>query len=904
MTTPSRQQYLSVKRQYPDAIVFYRLGDFYETFDDDAKLMAKELDIVLTSRKVSKKQRVPMAGIPHHSAENYIARLIKLGYKVAICEQIGSTPINGLVPREVQRVITPGTVVEGSLLADNENNYLAALIVTDNKAGIAFADITTGQFGATQLQNRDIDRLILNEITRLKPAEVLIPHDKSADLFRSLKIPHSLYDSWRFDLDQARQELQRHFDVATLDGFGLAGKPLAIQAAGAIIQYVAETQKAALNHITHLTAYSTDNFMDLDASTRRNLELTETIRRGSVQGSLLDVLDKTITAMGGRLLRTWLHQPLLDVAALNSRLDDVERFTTQTLARGDIRTYLKEVADLERLTNRVSQGIATPRDLQAIQRSLEVVPQLQMVLTGLFGDAEGEAKAEADAKTDPNLDTPIPNPHLPISNLQSPSPILYSPFSILHSLAPCQDIVNLIDQAIADEPPATLSKVGIIRSGFSAELDSIIAGSRDAKVWVANLEGVERERTGIKSLKVGFNKVFGYYLEVTRANADQVPPEYIRKQTLVNAERYITPELKEYENLILNADERQLEVEVRIFKEVCAQIAASAQRLLTTARTLAYLDVVTALAEVALHNNYVRPALSDDAPLEIINGRHPVVETMPLVDADGLATAFVPNDIRMSSEELIHIITGPNMSGKSTFLRQVALIVLMAQIGSFVPADRAHIGLVDRIFTRIGAQDEIHAGQSTFMVEMVETAAILSQSTGRSLLILDEVGRGTSTYDGLAIARAVVEYIHNNPKIRAKTLFATHYHELTEVAKYLPHLRNYNVAVAEEGSKVIFLHKIVPGGADRSYGIHVAQIAGIPKAVIDRANEILEELEGNADFQERRERTRQTFSGVQMSFLAPEVHPLVEEIKEIDVDSLSPLEALNKLYELKQRATE
>ncbi|MCB0186536.1 MAG: DNA mismatch repair protein MutS, partial [Caldilineaceae bacterium] len=387
----------------------------------------------------------------------------------------------------------------------------------------------------------------------------------------------------------------------------------------------------------------------------------------------------------------------------------------------------------------------------------------------------------------------------PISNLQSPSPILYSPFSILHSLAPCQDIVNLIDQAIADEPPATLSKVGIIRPGFSAELDSIIAGSRDAKVWVANLEGVERERTGIKSLKVGFNKVFGYYLEVTRANADQVPPEYIRKQTLVNAERYITPELKEYENLILNADERQLEVEVRIFKEVCAQIAASAQRLLTTARTLAYLDVVTALAEVALHNNYVRPALSDDAPLEIINGRHPVVETMPLVDADGLATAFVPNDIRMSLEELIHIITGPNMSGKSTFLRQVALIVLMAQIGSFVPADRAHIGLVDRIFTRIGAQDEIHAGQSTFMVEMVETAAILSQSTGRSLLILDEVGRGTSTYDGLAIARAVVEYIHNNPKIRAKTLFATHYHELTEVAKYLPHLRNYNVAVAEEG---------------------------------------------------------------------------------------------------------
>jgi DNA mismatch repair protein MutS len=421
---------------------------------------------------------------------------------------------------------------------------------------------------------------------------------------------------------------------------------------------------------------------------------------------------------------------------------------------------------------------------------------------------------------------------------------------------------------------------------------------------VANLEPVERQRTGIRSLKVGFNKVFGYYIEVTRANANQVPPEYIRKQTLVNAERYITPELKEYESLILNADERQLEVEVRIFKEICAQIAASSQRLLATARALAYLDVVTALAEVALHNNYVRPVLSEEDRLEISGGRHPVVERMPLRDADGLAISFVPNDVRLSREELIHIITGPNMAGKSTFLRQVALIVLMAQIGSFVPAEQAHIGLVDRIFTRIGAQDEIHAGQSTFMVEMVETAAILAQSSPRSLLILDEVGRGTSTYDGLAIARAVVEYIHNNPKIRAKTLFATHYHELTEVAKYLPHVYNYNVAVAEEGNRVIFLHKIVPGGADRSYGIHVAQIAGIPKTVIDRANEILEELEGSADLREKREHTRQAFSGVQMSFIGPETHPLVDELKTLDVDSLSPLEALNKLYELKQRAVE
>ncbi len=876
MTTPVRRQYLQIKKQYPDTIVFFRLGDFYETFDQDAKTIAKALDIVLTSRKVAANQRVPMAGVPHHSAESYIARLIRAGFKVAICEQIGSDPINGLVPREVTRVITPGTVVEDSLLSDTENNYLAAIILRQQRAGIAYVDITTGEFAATQLQGDDIDRLLLNEITRLKPAELLAPDPASSAPVAVLRTPTSLYEEWRFELEHARQELQRHFDVATLDGFGLHGKPLAVQAAGAIIQYLNDTQKQALGHISRLTAYSTDSFMDLDASTRRNLELTETIRGGSGQGSLLHVLDKTITPMGGRLLRTWLHQPLLDVAALNSRLDDVDLFTGATLARGDSRARLKDMADLERLTNRVSQGIALPRDLQAIQRSLAAVPDIQRTIDGLrpLNGSEAERK---------------------IHNLKA---------KIQSQLDGCPEIVTLIAHAIADEPPAVLSKVGVIRPGFSAELDGIIAGSRDAKKWVAGLEGVERQRTGIPSLKVGFNKVFGYYIEVTRAHASRVPAEYIRKQTLVNAERYITPELKEYESLILNADERQLEVEQRIFKEVCAQIAAAADKLLKTSRALAYLDVMTALAEVALANNYTRPELATDDTLEISGGRHPVVERIPLTDAEGIPTAFVPNDVSLSREELIHIITGPNMSGKSTFLRQVALIVLMAQIGSFVPASRARVGLVDRIFTRIGAQDEIHAGQSTFMVEMVETAAILSQSTPRSLLILDEVGRGTSTYDGLAIARAVVEYIHNNPKIRAKTLFATHYHELTEVAKILPHVRNYNVAVAEEGSRVIFLHKIVPGGADRSYGIHVAQIAGIPKAVIDRANEVLEQLEGNADMRDRREATRQIISGVQMSFLPPETHPLIEEIKAMDVDSLSPLEALNTLYKLKKQASE
>ncbi|MBE7471539.1 MAG: DNA mismatch repair protein MutS [Anaerolineales bacterium] len=882
MTTPVRQQYLSVKKQYPDTIVFFRLGDFYETFDEDARTIAKALDIVLTSRNVDKGQRVPMAGVPYHAVESYLARLIRAGFKVAICEQLGSEPIKGLVPREVIRVVTPGTVVESNLLTAKENNYLAAVVIQGERAGIAFVDITTGEFAATQVQGHDLARLLLNEITRLKPAEIIAPNPASLEPFEPLSTPRSLYDEWRFEAGHAQQVLQRHFEVATLDGFGLGGKPLAVQAAGAIIQYVADTQKQALAHIARLTAYNTDAFMALDAATRRNLELTETIRSGAVQGSLLGVLDKTITPMGGRLLRTWLHQPLLDVTALNERLDAVETFFNDTLARGDLRARLKEIADLERLTNRAIQGIAQPRDLLAIRRSLEAVPVIQQTLENLRFTIYDLRLTEKPTSSSPNLESPI-------SHLK---------------LDACADISSLIAQAIVDDPPAVIAKGGFIRPGFSAELDGIIASSREAKVWVANLEPQERQRTGIKSLKVSFNKVFGYYIEVSHANRDLIPPDYIRKQTLVNAERYITPELKEYESLILNADERQLEVETRIFKEVCARIGAAAERILATSRGLAYLDSVAALAEVAQHHNYQRPSLSDDDVLEIINGRHPVVETMPLLDADGLATAFVPNDVCLSREELIHIITGPNMSGKSTFLRQVALIVLMAQIGSFVPADKAKIGLVDRIFTRIGAQDEIHAGQSTFMVEMVETASILSQSTPRSLLILDEVGRGTSTYDGLAIARAVVEYIHNNPKIRAKTLFATHYHELTELARYLPHVRNYNVAVTEEGNKVVFLHKIVPGGADRSYGIHVAQIAGIPKAVISRANEILEELEGSADFQEKKARVRDAFSGgVQMSFLGPETHPLIEEIKALEVDQLSPLEALNKLYELKQKAT-
>jgi DNA mismatch repair protein MutS len=855
--TPVRRQYLQIKKQYPGAIVLFRLGDFYETFDEDAKIVSKVCDIVLTSRPVGKNQRVPLAGVPYHAVEGYIAKLIKAGHKVAIVEQMGEQTARGLMPREVTRVITPGTVVEPTLLEEKRNNYLAALIIEDNKAGIAYADITTGEFATTQLSSDNIEQAAMEELERLQPAECLIQDTATPPIGQST---HSLtyhftkYDGWRFELGNARQALLDHFGVASLAGYGCEALPLAVRAAGAIVQYLRETQKAALAQLNDLRTYSTSEFMTLDASTRRNLELTQTIRTGSVKGSLLGVLDATVTAMGGRLLRQWLNQPLLDVGKLEQRLDAVEALYQDTPTRTRVIALLKELPDLERLASRVVQRIAVPRDLVGIRQSLEKVPQIREALLQ------------------------VRNAH-PLQTL-------------LSQLDPCEEIASLLREAIVADPPATLASGGVIKPGFSAELDGIIAASRNAKNWVANLEQAERKRTGIKNLKVGYNKVFGYYIEVTKPNLDAVPKDYIRKQTLVNAERFITPELKEYESLILNAQERILDIEARIFREVCDQVAAGAERLLSTARALAHLDVYAALAEVAIRNNYVRPVLTDGDEIEIIAGRHPVVEITRREEP------FVPNDAHLNSEERILIITGPNLSGKSTFIRQVALIVLMAQIGSFVPADKARIGLVDRIFTRIGAQDEIWAGQSTFMVEMIEMANILHHATNRSLLILDEIGRGTSTYDGLSIAWAVVEYIHNHPRLRAKTLYATHYHELTELANLLPRVRNYNVAVAEEGDRVIFLHKIVPGGADRSYGIHVAQLAGLPKAVIHRAQEILEQLE--RDSQRAPIRPRR-IAEVRQLALFPETSPIIEELKRLDIESMTPLEALNKLYELQQK---
>ncbi|MFQ5398059.1 MAG: DNA mismatch repair protein MutS [Anaerolineae bacterium] len=849
--TPSRKQYLDIKAQYPDAIVFFRLGDFYETFDKDAELAARELDLVLTSRPQGKNMRVPMAGVPHHAAEGYIARLIAKGYKVALCEQIGTQPVKGLMPREVVRVFTAGTVIEPGMLDAGRNNYLTAVVADGDRYGLAYADITTGEFATTVIDGR---RPLTEELARLSPVELLVPDGEFTLSEQARTITH--LPVWRFEEGNARQTMLRHFGVSTLAGFGCEEKPLAVRAAGAILHYLQETQKGAIGQIQRLATYSIEGYMALDAATRRNLELTESIG-GERAGSLLSILNTTVTPMGMRLLRRRIARPLLNVNELNHRLDQVETFFNDGLLRADIRATLKGLPDLERLTNRVLSGKTVPRDLEHVRLVLEAIPVLSEQLA-------------------------VTSDGSPLSSLHS----------LITNLDPCPGTAGLIRRAITEDAPTNFNKMGVIKPGFSAELDGVMNSSAHAREWVAQLEPRERERTGIQSLKVGFNKVFGYYIEVTRANSHLVPDDYIRKQTLTNAERYITPELKEYETLILNAEERILQIERRVFAEVCGQVAQTAPRLLQTAAALARLDVAAALAEAAVNNDYVRPELVGDETMEIWDGRHPVVEHSLSMER------FVPNNCTFDGDHRIQIITGPNMAGKSTFLRQVALITLMAQIGSFVPASKARIGLADRIFTRIGAHDELHAGRSTFMVEMVETAEILNHATHRSLLILDEIGRGTSTYDGLSIAWAVVEFLHNHPRLKPRTLFATHFHELTGLADLLPMVSNYNVAVADEGDNVVFLHQIVPGGADRSYGIHVAQLAGLPRDVINRANEILKELERHAPTASV-EPSR--FTPTQQMALFPETSPILEELAELDVNTLTPLEAINKLYEWKRR---
>jgi DNA mismatch repair protein MutS len=846
--TPIRKQYLQIKRQYPDAILFFRLGDFYETFDQDAETAARELDIVLTSRNVAKGVRIPMAGIPYHAAENYLARLIERGYHVAICEQIGDQPVKGLVPRKVTRVVTPGTVMEPGLLPGDANNYLVCVVPQEERAGVAYVDITTGEFAVTELVAGENGATLRAELIRLRPAEILHPDNFPPG--EGLPGHSTAWPAWRFEPGRSQEALLKHFEAASLDGFGLRGLPVAARAAGGIVQYLAETQPAALRLLSRLSTYHLDEFMTLDAATRRNLELTETIRGGAKRGALLGVLDHTVTPMGRRLIHQWVSKPLLNVEQIQRRQAGVAYFVSGGLVRAELRAALKPLGDLERLTQRIAGGTAQPRDLAAVRGTLQRLPALRALL-------------------------PADEPDLSV---------------VLKGFSLCAEELNLLEAALAEDPPATLQNAGVICPGFSAELDGVVERSRHAREWIAGLEAVERKRTGIKTLKVGYNKVFGYYLEVTRANAEMAPAEYIRKQTLVNAERYITPELKEYETLVLNAEDRIREIEARLFKEVCERLAGSAHRLLATARVVARLDVLASLAEAAVLGGYIRPEVVAEDVLDIYEGRHPVVEQLLSGER------FVPNDSVFEPGERIRIITGPNMSGKSTFLRQVALIALMAQIGSFVPAGRARIGLVDRIFTRIGAQDEIHAGQSTFMVEMVETANILNHATGRSLLVLDEIGRGTSTYDGVSIAWAVVEYIHNHPQLRAKTLFATHYHELTQLAELLPGVRNYNVAVSEAEGRVVFLHKIVPGGADRSYGIHVGQLAGLPRPVVQRAGEILSQLEASSG-----KAVKLNPQAAQQLALFPETNPLLKELKSLDMNTLSPIEALNKLYEWQRK---
>jgi DNA mismatch repair protein MutS len=846
--TPIRQQYLDIKKDYPDTIVFFRLGDFYETFDEDAEITARELDIVLTSRPIGNGVRAPLAGIPYHAVENYLARLIEKGHHVAICEQVGDQPAKGIFPRKVVRVVTPGTVTEAGLLPGDANNYLAAVVLDGETASVSHTDVTTGEFAVTELPLEALRA----ELTRLHPAEIIHPDNQI--LPDGISGHLTTLPAWKFEPGKCSEILLAQFKSTTLTGFGLKEHSLSVRSAGAIVQYLKETQLDALNLLTSLRVYSLNEFMTLDASTRRNLELDETLRgdpanptRGLRKGSLLGTLDYSITPMGKRLMHQWVSQPLLHVEKINKRQDGVQAFFDNGMMRAELREALKPISDLERLVNRVLAGSAQPRDMVAMRSTLGYLPKIKAVISD----------------------------RLPVGQWTV-----------------CEEELNLLQNAIDDDPPATLQNSGVIRAGYSAELDGVIEASKHAREWIANLEGVEREKTGIKTLKVGYNKVFGYYIEISRGAADRAPENYIRKQTLVNAERFITPEMKEYETLVLNAEERIKEIETRLFRELCSELAKAAHKILSTARALAELDVLSALGEVAALEGYSRPEVHEGSGLEIHDGRHPVVEQLLSNDR------YIPNDVIFEKGEVVRVITGPNMSGKSTYLRQTALIVLMAQMGSFVPAASAKIGLVDRIFTRIGAQDEIHAGQSTFMVEMVEAANILHHATARSLLILDEIGRGTSTYDGLSIAWGIIEYIHNHPHLRSKTLFATHYHELTQLADLLPGIRNYNVAVSEADNKVVFLHKIIAGGADRSYGIHVAQMAGLPAPVIGRANEIMVELEKTSG-----RAVKINPQAAQQAALFPETSPLLDELKKLDVNSLSPIEALNKLFEWQKNFT-
>ena len=864
--TPAMRQYLEVKERYPDCIIFFRMGDFYEMFFEDAVTASRVLEITLTSRNKNREDAIPLCGFPYHAASSYIAKLIEKGFKVAVCEQVEDPKLaKGVVKREVTRVVTPGLVLDTENLDAKENNYLAALTVRGGRFALAFVDISTGEFRVAEAEEREFFRA---ETAGLPIREILVAEDlRDDDLIRSVvgegehcrinRLPPD-----RFDPATAVALLRDHFPDEKLSGIALESHPAAAAAAGAVLAYMTETQKDRLDHINELTWYESGAHLLLDEVAKRNLELFSTITEGKKSGSLFHVLDETVTSLGGRRLRWWLNHPLFDPIRIRERLAAVSEIREGNLLRESLRGILKDVYDLERLGSRIAVGLANGRDLAALRTSLLVLPRLRDAIAG------GEA------------------------------PLLRA---IRDGIDEMPDLQVLIESAIVDEPPLTIREGGIIREGYDPELDQLIAIMRDGRKWIAALEEKERQRTGIHSLKVGFNSVFGYYIEVTKANARLIPAEYIRKQTLVNAERYINEELKGYEETVLHAEERRQAREYDLFVEIRGRIAGEIRRIQRTAVRIADLDAVASLAEVAERYNYCCPVVDGEDVIEITDGRHPVVERQ----ADG--TGFVPNDVLLDLEKnRFLIITGPNMAGKSTCIRQVALIVLMAQMGSFVPAARARIGVVDRIFTRIGAADNLARGQSTFMVEMNEVAEILRHATKRSLIILDEVGRGTSTFDGLSIAWATAEYIHDAPSLGARTLFATHYHELTELAVTKEGVRNFNIAVREWGEKIIFLRKIMEGGTNRSYGIQVARLAGVPTEVIVRAKEILRNLEkGELDEagmpKIARGRKTDRKNANQLSLFAGEGDSVLDEIRGLDPMNLTPLDALHHLSDWKQR---
>ena len=873
--TPMMKQYMQTKEEYKDCILFYRLGDFYEMFFDDAPTASKELEITLTGKNCGLEERAPMCGIPYHAVDSYLNRLVSKGYKVAICEQVEDPKTaKGIVKREVIRVVTPGTNLDTQGLDETKNNYIMCIVYMADRYGLSVADVTTGEYLVTEL---DSQTKLMDELYKFMPSEIVCNEAfymsglDLDDLKNRLHMAIYSLEAWYFDDALCRETLQEHFKVASLEGIGLSDYECGMIASGALLKYLEETQKNSLSHMSRLTRYATGNYMVLDSATRRNLELVETLREKQKRGSLLWVLDKTKTAMGARTLRKYVEQPLIDKESIVKRLDAVAELKDNAICREEIREYLNPVYDLERLVGKITYQSANPRDLIAFQSSLSMLPSVKCILKDMESDLLKEIYEELD---------------------------------------PLEELCDLVGRAIQEEPPLAMKEGGIIKDGYNEEVDRLRKAKSEGKNWLADLETKEREKTGIKNLRIRYNKVFGYYLEVTNSFKDLVPDYYTRKQTLANAERYIIPELKELEDTILGAEDKLCALEYELYCEVRNTIAAELTRIQRTAKAVAKLDVIASLALVAERNNYVRPKINEKGVIDIRDGRHPVVEKMIPNDM------FIANDTYLDDKkQRISIITGPNMAGKSTYMRQAALIVLMAQLGSFVPASSANIGLVDRIFTRVGASDDLASGQSTFMVEMNEVANILRNATSKSLLILDEIGRGTSTFDGLSIAWAVVEYISNSKLLGAKTLFATHYHELTELEGKISNVNNYCIAVKEKGDDIVFLRKIVKGGADKSYGIQVAKLAGVPDPVINRAKEIVEELV-TADItgkvkdiavqgSETKKKTQKKLDEVDLTqfslFDTVKDDDVLNELKELDISHMTPMDAMNKLYQLQNK---